>query len=67
MIYRPLFLTFFVLVCLCFAVTGWAEKKSAKQIDALLKDEQKELSLLKKNTYDAIILFKYLFFYTDLK
>ena len=46
--YRPLFLTFFVLVGLCFVVTGWAEKKSAKQIDALLKDEQKELSLLKK-------------------
>ena len=46
--YRPLFLTFFVLVGLCFVATGWAEKKSAKQIDALLKDEQKELSLLKK-------------------
>ena len=46
--YRPLFLTFFVLVGLFFVATGWAEKKSAKQIDALLKDEQKELSLLKK-------------------
>jgi murein hydrolase activator len=46
--YRPLFLTFFVLVGLCCVATGWAEKKSAKQIDALLKDEQKELSLLKK-------------------
>jgi hypothetical protein len=46
--YRILFLTFFVLVCLCFAETGWAEKKSSKRIDALLKDEQKELSLLKK-------------------
>jgi murein hydrolase activator len=46
--YRLLFLTFFVLVGLCFSATGWAKKKNAKQIDALLKDEQKELSLLKK-------------------
>ena len=45
---RPLFLTFFVLAGLCFAATGWAEKKNAKQIEALLKDEKKELSLLKK-------------------
>jgi murein hydrolase activator len=46
--YRSLFLTVFVLVNLCFASTGWAVKKNAKQIDSLLKDEQKELSLLKK-------------------
>jgi murein hydrolase activator len=46
--YRPLFLTFFILVGLCFVATGWAEKLSAKQIDALLKDEKKELILLKK-------------------
>jgi murein hydrolase activator len=46
--YRSLFLTFLVLVNLCFTATGWAKKKSSKQIDALLKDEQKELSLLKK-------------------
>ena len=48
MIYRPLFFMFFVFVCLCFSATSWAEKKRAKQIDELLKDEQKELSLLKK-------------------
>ena len=46
--YRSLFLTAFFLAGLCFAETGWAVKKSAKQIDALLKDEHKELSLLKK-------------------
>ena len=46
--YRPLFLSVFVLVALCFAATGWAAKKSAKEIDALLQDEQRELSLLKK-------------------
>lgn len=45
---KPLFLAVFVLAGLCFAATGWAAKKSNKQIDALLKDEQKELSLLKK-------------------
>jgi murein hydrolase activator len=46
--YRSLFLTVFVLAALCFSATGWAQKKNAKQIDALLKDEQKELGLLKK-------------------
>lgn len=46
--YRSSFLAVFVLVGLCFTATSWAAKKSAKQIDALLKDEQKELSLLKK-------------------
>jgi murein hydrolase activator len=46
--YRSLFLTAFVLAGLCFTSTGWAVKKSAKQIDALLNDEKKELSLLKK-------------------
>ncbi len=48
MMYRSLFLTVFVIAGLCFAATGWAAKKSAKEIDVLLKDEQKELSLLKK-------------------
>jgi murein hydrolase activator len=43
-----LFLPFFVLAGLCFATTGWAVKKTAEQIDTLLKDEQIELSLLKK-------------------
>ena len=46
--YRPLILAVFVLTGLCFSATGWAAKKSTKQIDALLQDEQKELRLLKK-------------------
>jgi septal ring factor EnvC (AmiA/AmiB activator) len=46
--YSPLFLTVIVFVGLVFAESGLAAKKSAKEIDALLQDEQKELSLLKK-------------------
>jgi murein hydrolase activator len=46
--YRSLFLMVFVLAALCISETSWAVKKSGKQIDALLKDEQKELRLLKK-------------------
>ena len=46
--YRSSFLAVFVLAGLCFAATGWAAKKSVDQINTLLKDEQKELSLLKK-------------------
>lgn len=46
--YRSLFLAVFVIAGLCFAATGWAAKKSADQINTLLKDEKKELSLLKK-------------------
>jgi murein hydrolase activator len=45
---KSLFLTVLVLLGLCFSATGWAAKKSAKEIDALLQDEQKELTLLKK-------------------
>jgi septal ring factor EnvC (AmiA/AmiB activator) len=46
--YSPLFLTVIVFVGLSFVESGWSAKKSAKEIDALLQDEQKELSLLKK-------------------
>ncbi len=46
--YRAIFLAGFVLAGLLFASTGGAAKKSAKEINALLRDEQKELSLLKK-------------------
>ncbi len=46
--YRAIFLAGFVLAGLFFASTGGAAKKSAKEINALLQDEQKELSLLKK-------------------
>ena len=45
---KTCFLIFFVLAILGFAQTGWAAKKGAKEIDALLQDEQKELRLLKK-------------------
>mgnify|MGYP002628546223 CR=1 FL=1 len=50
---RPLFLVVFVLAGLFFASTGWpekmiAKKKSSKQINALLQDEQKELERLRK-------------------
>ncbi|MBC8285251.1 MAG: peptidoglycan DD-metalloendopeptidase family protein [Nitrospinae bacterium] len=46
--HASLFLTVSVLAGLFFASAGWAEKKSAKEINVLLQDEQKELSLLKK-------------------
>lgn len=46
--YRAIFLAGFVLAGLLFASTGGAAKKSAKEINTLLQDEQKELSLLKK-------------------
>ncbi len=46
--YKSLLIIFFVLVEAVFASTGWAAKKSAKEINDLLQDEQKELKLLKK-------------------
>ncbi len=45
---RAIFLAGFVLAGLLFASTGEAAKKSTRKINALLQDEQKELSLLKK-------------------
>jgi len=45
---RSLILVVFVLAGLFFASTGWSEKKSAKEINTLLQDEQKELERLKK-------------------
>ena len=45
---RSLFFACAVLVALFFSSIGWASKKSSKEINALLDDEQKELSVLKK-------------------
>jgi septal ring factor EnvC (AmiA/AmiB activator) len=42
----------FVLVLLFFASTGFASKKSTKEINALLDDEKKELIILKKKIAD---------------
>jgi murein hydrolase activator len=51
---RHVFLFFmcFVLVLLFFASTGFASKKSTKEINALLDDEKKELIILKKKIAD---------------
>ena len=51
---RHVFLFFmcFVLVLLFFASTGFASKKSTKEINALLDDERKELIILKKKIAD---------------
>lgn len=51
---RHVFLFFmcFVLVLLFFASTGFALKKSTKEINALLDDEKKELIILKKKIAD---------------
>jgi hypothetical protein len=46
--YSSYFLTLLILTGLCFTESGWAAKKSSKEIDALLQDEQRELRLLKK-------------------
>ncbi len=46
--YLSIFLTGFVSASLFFALTGWAAKESTEEINALLKDKQKELNLLKK-------------------
>ena len=42
-----LFIICFVLALLFFASTGFALKKSAKEINALLDDEKKDLIVLK--------------------
>lgn len=50
--HKSLIFTTFVIAGLFFASTGWTAKKSSKEINALLQDEQKELSLLKKKIAD---------------
>ena len=47
--YKSLFFATFILgvSSLVFAATVWPAKKSAKEIDSLLKDEKKELKILK--------------------
>jgi murein hydrolase activator len=47
MICKPLFLAFFYLASLIFASNTWSANKSSAEINVLLKDEQKELKLLK--------------------
>ena len=47
MTHKSLFLAVFFLAGLFLASKGWAEIKSAKEINALLEDEQKELKNLK--------------------
>ena len=48
--YKSLFFATFILgvSSLVFAATVWPAKKSAKEIDSLLKDEKKELKILKE-------------------
>ncbi len=48
--HKSLFLATFILgvSSLVFASTVWPAKKSAKEINSLLKDEKKELKILKK-------------------
>ena len=46
--YGTLLFVFAVLANLFFSSIGWASKKSPKEINALLDDEKKELSVLKK-------------------
>lgn len=46
--HRFLFQTALVLAGLLFVSSVWAAKKSSKEINTLLQDEQKELKLLKK-------------------
>ena len=46
--YLSFLFAFAVIAALFFSSIAWASKKSAKEINALLDDEQKELSVLKK-------------------
>ena len=47
-----LFIRIYVLIILFFSLTGFGPKKSSKEINALLVDEQKELIVLKEKIAD---------------